>query len=275
MTRTTLSGRRWPIALLIAALALVIGAVFGQAQTGTAAATAKPSNTTPPAISGTPQSGSQLSASTGTWAGTAPLTYAYQWSRCDANGGSCSGISGATSQTHTLQQVDVGTTLRVKVTASNSDGSASLTTVPTAVVTAPATPAPTGCPSGTGVINVTELSLPAQLTIGGQSVAPGVIGRSSQQISLTVHVTACGGRPVQGAVVYSSAVPFNQFTVPAQTPTGADGSVTLAMDQRSGFPAARRQHLLAVFVRATKPGDSALGGVGARRLVSFPVDLSR
>jgi hypothetical protein len=275
MTRTTLSGRRWPIALLIAALALAIGAVFGQAQTGSAAATAKPSNTTPPAISGTPQSGSQLSASTGTWAGTAPLTYAYQWSRCDANGGSCSSISGATSQTHTLQQVDVGTTLRVKVTASNSDGSASLTTVPTAVVTAPATPAPTGCPSGTGVINVSELSLPAQLTIGGQSVAPGVIGRSSQQISLTVHVTACGGRPVQGAVVYSSAVPFNQFTVPAQTPTGADGSVTLAMSQRSGFPAARRQHLLAVFVRATKPGDSALGGVGARRLVSFPVDLSR
>ena len=273
MTRTTLSGRRWPIALLIAALALAIGAVFGQAQTGSAAATDKPSNTTPPAISGTPQTGSQLSASTGTWAGTAPITYAYQWSRCDTNGGSCSDVTGATSQTYTLQQVDVGTTLRVKVTASNSDGSASLTSVPSAAIAAPATPAPTGCPTGTGVINVTDLSLPAQLTIGGQTVAPGVIGRSSQQINLTVHVTACGGRAVQGAVVYASAVPFNQFTVPAQTPTGADGSVTLAMNQRSGFPAARRQQLLAVFVRASKPGDPALGGVGARRLVSFPVDL--
>jgi hypothetical protein len=265
MTRTTLGGRRWPIALLIAALALVIGAVFGQAQNGSAAATDKPSNTTPPTVSGTLQSGSQLSASTGTWAGTAPITYAYQWSRCDTNGGSCSDVSGATAQTHTLQQVDVGTTLRVKVTATNSDGSASRTSVPTGTVTAPSTPAPTGCPSGTGVINVTDLSLPAQLTIGGQAVAPGVIGRSSQQINLTV----------QGAVVYASAVPFNQFTVPAQTPTGADGAVTLAMNQRSGFPAARRQHLLAVFVRATKPSDPALGGVGARRLVSFPVDLSR
>jgi hypothetical protein len=275
MTRFTIRGRRWPIALLIAALALAIGAVFGTAQTGNAAATDKPSNTTPPTISGTPQSGSQLSASNGTWGGTTPITYTYRWSRCDKDGGSCSTVRGATSQTYNLQQVDVGTTLRVNVTATNSDGSANVTSVPTAVVTAPATPAPTGCPSGTGVINVSDLSLPAQLTIGGQTVAPGVIGRSSQQISLTVHVTACGGRPVQGAVVYASAVPFNQFSVPAQTPTGADGSVALGMTQQAGFPAARRQGLLAVFIRASKPGDPALGGVSARRLVSFPVDLRR
>jgi len=275
MTRITLRGRRWPVALLIAALALAIGAVFGTAQTGNAAATDKPSNTTPPTISGTPQTGSQLTASNGTWAGTTPITYTYKWSRCDTNGGSCSDISGATSQTYNLQQVDVGTTLRVNVTATNSDGSANVTSVPTAAITAPATPAPTGCPSGTGVINVTDLSLPAQLTIGGQTVAPGVIGRSSQQINLTIHVTACGGRPVQGAVVYASAVPFNQFSVPAQSPTGADGSVTLAMNQEAGFPAARKQQLLAMFVRASKPGDPALGGVSARRLISFPVDLSK
>jgi hypothetical protein len=275
MNRITIQGRRWPIALLIAALALAVGGVFGTAQTGNAAATDKPSNTTPPTISGTPQTGSQLSASNGTWAGTTPITYTYQWRRCDANGGSCSDVSGATSQTYNLQQVDVGTTLRVNVTATNSDGSANLTSVPTAAITAPATPAPTGCPSGTGAINVTDLSLPAQLTIGGQTMTPGVIGRSSQQISLTVHVTACGGRPVQGAVVYASAVPFNQFSVPAQTPTGADGSATLAMNQQAGFPAARRQELLTMFVRAAKPGDPALGGVSARRLISFPVDLSK
>ena len=107
-------------------------------------------------------------------------------------------------------------------------------------------------------------------------MAPGVIGRSSQQINVTVHVTACGGRPVQGAVVYATAVPFNQYTVPGpDARPGADGSVTLAMNQQSGFPAARRQQLLAMFVRASKPGDPALGGVSARRLISFPVDLRR
>jgi hypothetical protein len=273
MTRTRISGRRWPTALLIAALALVIGAVFGAAQTGQAAAKDKPSNTAPPTVSGTPQSGSQLTTTNGTWAGTTPITYKYQWSRCDSNGGSCSDIGGATAHTYDLKQVDVANTLRVEVTATNSDGSASSTSTPTAQITAPSTPAPTGCPSGTGVINISDLSLPAQLTIGGQSVAPGVIGRSSQQINVSVHVTACGGRPVQGAVVYATAVPFNQYTVPAQTPTGADGSVTLAMNQQSGFPAARRQQLLAMFIRASKPGDPQLGGVSARRLISFPVDL--
>jgi hypothetical protein len=273
MTRTRISGRRWPTALLIAALALVIGAVFGAAQTGQAAAKDKPSNTAPPTVSGTPQSGSQLSATNGTWAGTTPITYKYQWRRCDATGGSCSDISGATAHNYDLKQVDVGNTLRAEVTATNSDGSATSTSTPTAQITAPATPAPTGCPSGAGVVSITDLSLPAQLTIGGQSVAPGVIGRSSQQINVTVHVTACGGRPVQGAVVYATAVPFNQYTVPVQTPTGADGSVTLAMSQQSGFPAARRQQLMAMFIRASKPGDPELGGVSARRLISFPVDL--
>ena len=275
MTRTTFRGRRWPTALLIAALALAIGAVFGAAQTGQAAAQSKPSNTAPPTISGTPQLGSQLSATTGTWSGTTPITYDYQWSRCDTTGGSCSDISGVTAQTYTLKQVDVGTTLRVDVTATNGDGSAHTTSTPSAAITAPAAPAPTGCPSGTGAINVSDLSLPAQLSIGGQSVTPGVIGRSSQQISVTVHVSACSGRPVQGAMVYATAIPFNQFTIPAQTATGADGSVSLALNQQTGFPAARRQQLLAMFVRASKPGDPELGGVSARRLISFPVDLRR
>jgi hypothetical protein len=275
MTHFTFNGRRWPVALLIAALALGIGAVFGTAQTGQAAAQDKPSNTTPPTISGTTQSGSQLSTTNGTWAGTTPITFTYQWRRCDTSGGSCADIGGATSQTYDLKQVDVGATLRVEVKATNGDGSTTITSVPTAAITAPATPAPTGCPSGTGVINVSDLSLPAQLSIGGQAVTPGVIGRSSQQISVTVHVTACGGRPVQGAVVYATAVPFNQFSIPAQTPTGADGSVALGMNQRAGFPAARRQQLLAMFVRASKPGDPQLGGVSARRLISFPVDLRR
>ena len=41
-----------------------------------------PVNTVLPALSGTPQQGSQLTASQGTWTGTQPITFAYQWLRC-------------------------------------------------------------------------------------------------------------------------------------------------------------------------------------------------
>jgi hypothetical protein len=48
---------------------------------------------------------------------------------------------------------------------------------------------------------------------------------------------------------------------------------TLTMSQLSGFPAAQRQQLLVMFLRASKPGDPVTGGISTRLLVSFPVVL--
>src|SRR6266702_3293819 len=90
--RLTTRAPRWPTALLIAVLSVAIGGVFATARNGSAAAQVAPSNTAPPAISGTPQVGSQFTSSNGTWSGTTPITYTYQWSRCDTNGGSCAQI---------------------------------------------------------------------------------------------------------------------------------------------------------------------------------------
>ena len=41
-----------------------------------------PVNTLAPTISGTPQQGQTLTAGSGDWQGTAPISYAYQWQRC-------------------------------------------------------------------------------------------------------------------------------------------------------------------------------------------------
>ena len=75
-----------------------------------------PVNTAPPTISGTAQAGQTLSASTGSWS-ESPSAYAYQWQRCDAQGGNCSAIPLATTQSYTVDPADVGSTLRVSVTA--------------------------------------------------------------------------------------------------------------------------------------------------------------
>jgi hypothetical protein len=96
---------------------------------------AKPVNVSSPTVSGTLKSGQTLSASPGTWSGTQPIAYAYQWQRCDSSGGGCGNISGARSQTYTLTTTDVGKTMRVVVTASNSAGSASAASSVTGLVT--------------------------------------------------------------------------------------------------------------------------------------------
>ena len=268
-TRTATAG-------LLAVAALVIGAVFGGVGTGNAGSTAAPTNQALPTTSGTTEVGSTLTATSGSWNGTTPITYSYQWRRCGTAGASCSNIGGANSSTYKLHSADRGTTLRVRVTAKNADGSAQVESAQTAVITAPVAPPPpaaTGCPTGTGTADVAGISLPARLLIDGQSASPTVVTPSTSDLVLRFHVSACGGRSVQGAVVYATAVPFEQFNVPPEATTGADGWATLTLHKASRFPASRQQQLLAVFVRARKSGENVLAGISARLLVSFPVNL--
>jgi hypothetical protein len=114
------------------------------ASTATSAATtvvqsasSPPASTSPPTISGTATEGRTLTASPGEWSGTQPMTFAYQWRRCDSSGANCGDIAGATMATYVPgvgPPTDVGSTLRVAVTATNSTGSATATSAPTAVV---------------------------------------------------------------------------------------------------------------------------------------------
>jgi hypothetical protein len=251
---------------------LLLAAVAGLAETGGAAAPqAPPANQSPPTITGTAQEGSTLTTSNGTWSGS-PTSFTYQWRRCDSNGASCSNIGGATENTYVLKKVDVDNTIRSRVTARNADGSTQSTSVPTAIIRAAPAP-PSGC-AGNAPIQIAGVSLPERLNIDGQSISPGVVGRSSQSITIRTHVS-CDGKSVQGALVLVEIVPFNQYNSPGEATTGADGWAQVTMTQLSGFPAARQQQLLVAFLRARKAGENVLGGVSTRRLVSFPVDLRR
>jgi hypothetical protein len=82
-----------------------------------------PVNVVQPSFSGSPVNGNVLTASTGSWTGAATITYAYQWQRCNSSGGSCVDIGGQTSSTYTLTSADIGSTVRLKITATNGDGS--------------------------------------------------------------------------------------------------------------------------------------------------------
>ncbi len=234
-----------------------------------------PANTSAPTISGTTTVGQTLTANPGSWTGTQPISFAYQWRRCDSKGTSCSSISGATQRTYQLKGVDAGNALRVQVTATNRVGTSQATSAATAPVTAAPQPAPTGCPAGNGTIQASQLSQPARLLVDRFEVSPRPITLSISSVIARFHVTACNGRPVQGALVYVTGVPYNQFSIPPEATTNAAGWAELTLSRLRGFPAARQQQLLVMFVRARKANENLLAGVSTRRLVSAHVDLGR
>jgi Polysaccharide lyase len=133
----TASNRNGSAAATSGPTAVVTAPVSPPAPTPAPSATS-PSNTSLPVISGTAQQGQQLAASAGSWSGT-PTTYTYNWQRCDSGGLSCASVSGATGTSYVLGSADVGSTMRVSVTASNSVGSATASSAATTVVTATST----------------------------------------------------------------------------------------------------------------------------------------
>ncbi len=111
------------IPLLLAALASLLMVGSGSALASARHAAASPTNTSAPTITGTAATGATLSATSGAWNGATPISYAYQWQRCNSSGSSCGTISGATNQNYVVSNSDAGRTIRVQVTATNADGS--------------------------------------------------------------------------------------------------------------------------------------------------------
>lgn len=137
-------------------------AVAGVALTLATSGTARPAGPGPqlqvePSISGAAIVGEKLTANRGLWSGTGPITYKYQWLRCkpqpvdDSSPSTCQNILGATKLAYVLGSADRNTRLRVRIKASNKQGTNEATSAPTSVVQTPGgVPASDGPPTISG-----------------------------------------------------------------------------------------------------------------------------
>ncbi len=228
--------------------------------TGIVAATGQaPKNTAAPTIAGTAKENSTLTVDKGTWTGTQPITFAYQWQRCDATGGSCADIAGATNTTYTAATADVGGVLRVNVTATNSRGSTAASSQETGIVV-PATPGHT--------LAIGMVSPPNRLIVDNVKFEPSLLA-SRAAFTARFHVSDTRGFAIQGALVYALGLPYGWVGNAAEVTTDASGWATISMQPSGAMPL--RPGALVIFVRARKPGDNLLAGVSTRRLVQVSI----
>jgi hypothetical protein len=229
-------------------------------------ASGKPASSTAPAITGTANVGSTLTASTGGWTGDQPISYAYQWQRCDAQGNSCTNLSAQKASTYKAAKDDLGHALRVQVTAKNSRGNSKAISAPTDAVKDAA--------GGTGIVDIGGGSKSADVgsVAGGErlivqnvSFSPNPVRSRSQPITVVVTVTDTRGYYVRDAWVFLRSTPVLTETVNDQQ-TGLNGTVTFSVMPRSDFPI-KNGYSVQFFVKAYRKGDPTLAGVSGTRLV--------
>jgi hypothetical protein len=166
-----------------------------------------PVNRNPPTISGDAQAGQTLTEKTGSWTGSS-LTYTEQWSRCDSDGNNCVPILSETGPglQYTVTDADVGGTLEVSETATNSGGSV---TVPSGLTNAVTDTA--------GVVPIPALT----------SAAPDVSGTAQLGSALTATRVTFSGNPGTYAYQWRRCNPIGCLDIPGATsltylPTAAD-----------------------------------------------------
>jgi RTX calcium-binding nonapeptide repeat (4 copies)/WD40-like Beta Propeller Repeat len=175
-----------------------------------------------------PQLGDILFASAGTWSGTFPITFTYQWTMCepaDPLDGPCFGIPGATLSFFTVPASLYGMRIRVRITATNAAGSAALSSASTGIVTATA-------PS----LSVTP---PIQ---GGNTVG--------QTVSVTTGIWT-GSQPITYAYQWDQCDPVGDLTSCTPIPQATTSSY-VPVPGDIGFS-------LRVYITATNAVGSATG----------------
>ena len=177
--------------------------------------TGAPAVSTPPTVAGTARAGSVLAGVPGTWSGGKPVTFTYQWQRCDAAGAGCVPIPGATLETYTPVATDVGHALVLSVAASTPTATTGATSPPTLAVT----------PAGSGTA-----ARPSAI------VAPSVSGITQAGQTLTTFAGSWTGAPTSFAYQWrrcdatgGACAPLASATASSYTLTPDDIGTTLSL----------------------------------------------
>jgi hypothetical protein len=220
-----------------------------------ATAAVKPESTAAPTISGEIEDRQTLTASPGTWGGTAPIAYAYQWLRCSTRVGGCAAIEGATASTYVVTRDDLAARLLVSVTATNRGGTTTMTSALTTHVV-PARPRP-----GADRLNVTDVVASGSLRVAEATPWWGRV-KPRGRVAVTVRVKDARGFLIEGAQVTVTGR-RGQVVRGATVTTNANGVAVLRL--RAGAKLPKRTLVLTVTV--TKPGETT----GAKKSVAIKV----
>jgi hypothetical protein len=227
--------RRLNVLALAGGAALVVA--VGAASAFTSHTTVAPSNSSAPSISGNATVGSTVTANPGTWSGSSPITFQYQWLICGANGEACHNIAGATAQTYQIRSADTGNALRVRVIGSNSDGSSSATSGPSPRIGGSTAPANTSPPTISG-----------NVTVGSTLTADPGKWNGSGSITFKYQWRICGAdggacRDIAGATAQTYQIkpedPGNtvRVAVTATDATGSSSATSTPTARVAGAPA--------------------------------------
>jgi Bacterial Ig-like domain (group 3) len=182
------------------------GGTISAAPVATAATLpAVPATASGPTISGTPQQGQTLTVTHAPWVSQTPITaFADQWEQCDVFGIVCTPIPGQTATTYALGPGDVGHTIKVAETASNTGG-------PSLQSTSGASPA-VAATSGTSVVAYSANPPKTNQTVTLIATISSSSGNASPSGSVTFFngsaaIGGCSGKAVNGGTTVTVICP--------------------------------------------------------------------
>ena len=186
-----------------------------------------PANTVVPTVTGEKRVNRLLTGTAGTWTGT-DLTYAYRWERYAANG--WENIPDATQATFTTTKHETGMRLRLKVTASNGEGTTVAYSDATNPIVAPGPTDGDGDFDGDGIINDVDPDDDGDGTPDAQDAAPFDPEAGSPDSG---EAPSSGGT-APTVVVPPAVGPAPTFNTPnGQNATGAANLSAIFSDNRS------------------------------------------